>query len=147
MYKKLLRILSAVMALVLFATGVNFPLVSFAHAEGSSGSSNVPATPDELLSMGEWQYWVEDGVAIVAGYTNPDEASLTIPYQLGGYPVAGIGHRAFSANSGLRSITVHTNVTSIADDAFAGLTGVTIAAYHGAYALIASIFTLLYGCL
>ncbi|MBR6953927.1 MAG: Ig-like domain-containing protein [Clostridia bacterium] len=135
MYKKLLRILSAVMALVLFATGVNFPLVSFAHAEGSSGSSNVPATPDELLSMGEWQYWVEDGVAIVAGYTNPDEASLTIPYQLGGYPVAGIGHRAFSANSGLRSITVHTNVTSIADDAFAGLTGVTIAAYHGAYAL------------
>lgn len=135
MYKKVLRVLCAMMALVLVMTGIDLSFVSFAHAEGSAGGSNVSATPDELLSMGEWLYWVENGLAIVAGYTNPDEASLTIPYHLGGYPVAGIGHRAFASNNGLRSITIHTNVTSIANDAFFGLDGITIAAYNGAYAL------------
>ena len=135
MYKKTLRILCAVMAFILLTTGINLPTMSFAHAEGTAGDSSVSNTPDDLLSMGEWQYWVEDGVAIVAGYTNPNEASLTIPYQLGGYPVAGIGHHAFSINKGLKGIFIHTNVTSIADDAFESVETVEISAYNGAYAL------------
>ena len=89
MFKKTLRILCAAMAFILLTTGINLPAMSSAHAEGTAGNSNVANTPDDLLSMGEWLYWVEDGIAIVAGYTNPNEASLTIPYQLGGYPVAG----------------------------------------------------------
>lgn len=128
MYKKTLRILCAVMAFILLTTGINLPTMSFAHAEGTAGDSSVSNTPDDLLSMGEWQYWVEDGVAIVAGYTNPNEASLTIPYQLGGYPVAGIGHHAFSINKGLKGIFIHTNVTSIADDAFESVETVEISA-------------------
>lgn len=135
MYKRFLRILSVMMTLVLFMTGLNLPITGLAHAESSIGSTNVSDTPSELLSMGEWQYWVEDGIAIVAGYTNYDESSLIIPYQFGGYPVAGIGHGAFSLNAGLRSLTIHTNISMIADDAFTNDEGVTISAYHGSYAL------------
>lgn len=135
MYGKMKRIVSIMMALVLLATGVDLSFLTVASAEGTAGSMSVSETPDEILSMGEWLYWVEDGQAIVAGYTNLSETSLTVPYHLGGYPVTGIGHRAFSANTSLSRIQMHTNVTSIADDAFAGLSDVTVAAYHGAYAL------------
>lgn len=135
MYKRGTRILSMIMVLVMLFSVADIPIVSYAHAEGTAGDTIVSDTPEALLSLGEWQYWIEDGLAIVAGYTNLDEEALTIPYQLGGYPVAGIGHRAFSANSELKEIIIHTNVTSIASDAFAGLNFVTICAYHGAYAL------------
>ena len=129
------RLMSVVLVLILAVTGVYIPFVSYASAEGSAGGNQVSDTPDSLLSMGEWQYWVEDGTAIIAGYTNYDETALTVPYELGGYPVAGIGHHAFSQNYGLKSITIHTNVTLIANDAFHGVNGITISAYHGAYAL------------
>jgi len=132
------RILSITLAMILLFTGLEIPLSTpAAMAEGvpSSGSSSVPNTSDNLLSAGEWQYWVENGVAYIAGYTNHSESSLKIPGNLGGYPVIGIGQRAFCDNSGLKSIQIHTNVTSIADDAFIDLKGLTIKAYHGAFAL------------
>ena len=48
------------------------------------GSTSVGETPDELLTMGEWQYWVEDGQAIVAGYLDEGVTNLQIPARLGG---------------------------------------------------------------
>lgn len=135
MIKHSRRILSFLLMLVMLVSELTCAIPPVAYAEETLGDTGVSDTPDELLSLGEWLYWVEDGLAIVAGYSNTDESTLTIPYQLGGYPVAGIGHRAFSPNSGLQEIRIHTNVTRIAADAFAGRDDVTIAAYHGAYAL------------
>ncbi len=100
------------------------------------GSTSVGETPDELLTMGEWQYWVEDGQAIVAGYLDEGVTNLQIPARLGGYPVTGIGEKAFSENTSLNFIQIPTNVTRIADNAFKGLADLTISAYHGAYALL-----------
>ena len=100
------------------------------------GSTEVGEAHGELSYLGEWAYWVENGTATIAGYASQSETSLKIPEKLGGFPVTGIGQRAFSANTALKYVQFHTNVTSIADDAFEGLSGVTIAAYHGSYALI-----------
>lgn len=130
------RVFSSMLLLVLLVTGMDLSFISFASAEETAGSMTVSETPDELLSMGEWLYWVEDGRAIVAGYTNLSEANLTVPFNLGGYPVTGIGHKAFSENLSLKSIHIHTNVTSIAQDAFEGMRSVIISAYNGAYALV-----------
>ena len=136
--KQLKRVFSLALTLVLLFTGFEIPISpSMAMAEGvsSTGTTSVPSTPDNVLSVGEWLYWIEDGVAYIAGYTNTSESSLKIPGSLGGYPVVGIGHRAFSGNSSLSTIQIHTNVTRIADDAFYGINNLSIKAYNGSYAL------------
>ena len=109
--------------------------VSFGAAQ-TLGTTKVDSAPEKLQRMGEWIYWAEDGLAYVAGYENIDETSLVIPTKLGGYPVVGIGKHAFVKNTNLTTIQIHTNVTRISEDAFLGLNGLTIAAYHGSYALL-----------
>ena len=136
--KHLKRIVAFTLTLVLLMTVSDFssaiPTVK-AERIASGGTTYVPETPEELLSSGEWKYWVDDGVAYIAGYKNTTESSLKIPGSLGSYPVVGIGHNAFSENKGLKSIQIHTNVTCIADDAFGNLYSLNIKAYHGSYAL------------
>ena len=114
-------------------------VTTVAHAEEaitSLGTKEVSQTPEELMRFGEWYYWFEDdGSATVAGYANTSESGIEIPARLGGHPVTGIGHRAFSNMTGLKEVQIPTNITHIADDAFKGLSKLTVRAYHGAYAL------------
>ncbi len=135
--KHLKRLLSLALVLVLTVTGLSWPTGTASAAgesAGTFGAEDVSAAPEGLLHAGEWEYWVEDGAAYIAGYTNKAESSLKIPGQLGGYPVVGIGHKAFRDNA-LSSVQIHTNVTRIANDAFAG-GQITIRAYNGSYALL-----------
>lgn len=138
--KQIKRGFAILLIFVLLFTGVVEPLGLTARATADNvptlGTNIVNETPREILYLGEWVYWVEDGVATIAGYQNIGEVSLSIPAKLDGYPVTGIGHKAFVQNKSLNSIQIHTNVTRIADDAFDGLNGITICAYHGAYALL-----------
>lgn len=136
--KKLKRVFSFVMAFVMLLSGLNLAMILPVAAVDNNptlGSTDVIERTGKLLTFGEWEYYVENGRAIVAGYKNEEENNLTIPFSLGGYPVSGIGRNAFSSNSFLTEIRIHTNVTSIASNAFEGLQGVTIGAYHGSYAL------------
>lgn len=128
------RVASMMMMIVMLVTGMDWSFLTTASAETSVGNMEVTDTPDEILSMGEWLYFVEDGKAIVAGYVNKEVTSLKIPGSLGGNPVAGIGHKAFVQNNKLENIQIHTNITRIAEDAFDGLT-LFVDAYNGAYAL------------
>ena len=79
---------------------------------------------------GLWLYEIVDGYAVVMGYTNQEVQSLTIPYQIDGYFVNGIGEKAFANNPMLSELSVHGNVTWISYDAFSGL-GVTLSGYNG----------------
>lgn len=128
-----------ILVMMLTNVGELVGVTTVAHAEEavtSLGTKEVSQTPEALLNFGEWSYWVEsDGAATVAGYMNTDETSISIPARLNGHPVTGIGHRAFSANSALKEIYIPTNVTRIAGDAFQGVAGLTLSAYHGAFAL------------
>ena len=135
--KQAKRILALVMRVVVTFVGFQFPEVTAsAKAERAArGTTDVPETPDELLYSGEWAYWLEDGFAIVADYGNDSESAIRIPARLGGRAVAGIGHGAFADSEALESVQIHSNVTCIAEDAFASLSGLTIRGYHGSYAL------------
>ena len=136
--KQIKRVFSFLLVLVLLFSGVDWinclGLVAYADNVPTKGSTSVGKAPDELLTMGEWVYWVENGQAVVAGYLDENVTNLQVPAHLGGYPVTGIGEKAFSINTTLSSIQIPTNVTHIAEDAFAGLTSVTVRAYHGAFA-------------
>lgn len=138
--KQFRRVFSLLTAVILLITGFVQPLgmtiSAKADAVSSQGSTEVADTPEELLAFGQWLYWVEDGMATIAGYSNPDETNLTIPAKLDGYPVTGIGAEAFRDNAALKTLQVPTNVTRIAANAFAGREDLTIRGYHGAYALM-----------
>lgn len=121
--KKLKRVFSFMMALVMLASTLNLEVlhVQAASNEPTSGSTEVPKEPENYLSAGEWLYWVDENQAYIAGYTNKEAVELTIPGKLGGRPVVGIGSRAFCDNQALQTISIHTNVIFIAGDAFEGL--------------------------
>ncbi len=77
---------------------------------------------------GDWEYEVEDGKAIITGYTG-SATEVNIPSKLDGYTVTKIGLNAFYYRSELTSVTIPSSVTSIGEWAFAyctGLTGMTI---------------------
>ncbi len=137
--KQLKRIFTLLLSLMLLFTGVNWitngGATAYAESTPAQNPVSVDEKPEELLRMGEWIYWVKKGQAVVAGYEDKGVKTLNIPARLGGYPVTGIGREAFSTNTALKSIQIPTNVTRIADNAFSGLTGLSIKAYHGAYAL------------
>lgn len=126
-------LLTLLMVFGMFTEPFGSLLTARAEAAPTLGSTDVPDAPGELLEMGEWLYWIEDNKAVVAGYQGLAETDLIIPNKLGGCPVYAIGSGAFAKNTALQSIQVPTNVTRIAEDAFAG--AVTVKAYHGAYAL------------
>ena len=138
--KQAKRVFVLVLTMVMLFATVSEPLGSIARATSdntaSQGTTTVSETPESLLHLGEWVFWVENAQAYIAGYEDPGVRDLKIPAHLNGYPVVGIGARAFSANTALKSIYVPTNVTQIADDAFQGLDDLVISAYHGAYALV-----------
>lgn len=137
--KQVKRVFCMLLILVLVFSGIAEPmgLIPEAAAENvpTLGTRKVGDTPEELQSLGEWVFFVENGQATIAGYLDQQVTSLQIPSRLSGYAVTGIGHRAFSDCKNLADIQIPTNVTRIADDAFTG-TEPTIVAYHGAYALV-----------
>ena len=138
--KHVKRVFALFLVMVLLFTGIDWVTCSGAKAYADNiptqGSTDVGETPEELLNLGEWLYYVENGQATVAGYQDKAVSSLQIPAHLGGFPVTGIGRQAFCENTALASIQIPTNVTRIAENAFEGLNSLTVNAYHGAYALV-----------
>ena len=98
----------------------------------------------ETVNGIQWTYKVSNGEAILGGEQPSGvcvvslgplavdcstAGAIVIPSVLGGIPVTGIGHYAFSCCRGLTSVTIPDSVTSIGDSAFSscsGLTSVTI---------------------
>ena len=66
----------------------------------------------------EWNYYVEDGNAIVECIDSEDVKALTIPSTLGGYPVTSIEDYAF-AGSDIAGAVIPASVTNIGKGAFA----------------------------
>ena len=82
-----------------------------------------------VYTSGDYKYiLLEDGTAEIAQYTGKEEM-LTVPDELDGYRVTGIGDRAFYSCTVPKSITLPDSVTSIGNYAFSfcdSLTSITL---------------------
>ena len=83
----------------------------------------------EKLTCGDYTYvLLENGGARITGYDG-DDAELTVPDELDGYPVQEIGENAFSFCNSLTSVILPDSLSSIGDDAFSRcsfLTSITL---------------------
>ena len=75
------------------------------------------------ITEGQWTYIVENGGATITGSTATGD--VTIPSELGGYPVTSIGGSAFYGSLGLTSVIIPDSVGTIGNRAFQNCTGLT----------------------
>ena len=98
-------------------------------AEGSyaawyADENDIPYTygvagDEETAADVRWTYVLEDGGATITGYEEEPGGTLTIPAELDGYPVTGIGDNAFELCESLAAITaIPDGITHIGDFAF-----------------------------
>ena len=74
----------------------------------------------------QYQYiLLEDGTAEITGYSGFAE-SLTVPAEIDGHTVTGIGDRAFSFCFNMAEVTLPDSVTSIGNYAFYGCGSLTL---------------------
>lgn len=64
-----------------------------------------------------FEYSVKNGEVIITGYNGTD-SSVTIPFEIGGYPVTSIGSYGFTMNENLKQVTIGNNIKMIGDNAF-----------------------------
>lgn len=76
------------------------------------------------LVSGKYSYIVENGKAVITGYSGTVSV-LSVPNTLGGYPVFAIGNGAFRNNKYLTSITIPEGVCEIRADAFNSCTALS----------------------
>ena len=85
-------------------------------------AATVLALP--TVAQAQFTYTTKNSTVTITGYTGPGGA-VTIPANINGYPVTGIGNYAFDACHSLTSVTIGNNVTSIGDWAFEYCTNLT----------------------
>ena len=86
-------------------------------------------TQADAATSGYYTYEVSEGKAKITSCDESISGDVTIPSELGGYPVTGIGRGAFENCTSLAGVTIPDGVTSIGEYAFNGccnLTRVTI---------------------
>ena len=102
------------------------------YLQGTTGWSTpfdgLPAVQWDPQVLGQLVYATNNNVITVTGYIGPG-GGVVIPSTIEGWPVAGVGNRAFWNCAVLSGITFPNTITNLGNLAFAGctaLTGVTI---------------------
>ena len=137
--KTIKRTFTLVLTLAVLLAGLSFPAIQYeAIAEtgmssGVEGTNDVGTAPDELLQSGEWLYYLDGDEIVIAGYRKKGEESLSVPSRIGNQIVVGIGDNAFTNDKSLKTIYIPSTVYRISNNAF--ISGITIEAYNGAFAL------------
>ncbi|MEE1012274.1 MAG: bacterial Ig-like domain-containing protein, partial [Acutalibacteraceae bacterium] len=74
------------------------------------------------VSEGDYEYFVEDGYAVISAASDTLSGNIVIPDTLGGYPVGGIDSYAFAECKNVSVITVPDSVVALNNYAFSGCT-------------------------
>lgn len=70
----------------------------------------------------EFSYRVEDGCAIIEGYSGNPTDTLEIPGEIDGYIIVAIADRAFSGQTDMKSLALPDSVKHVGDYSFYGCT-------------------------
>lgn len=99
-----------------------FVIKGYAGSYAGSYAEEHGITFIVLDAAGEYTYTVSyDFMAVITGYTG-DDAILTMPSELGGYPVGYIDDYAFENNTTLVEVTLPVTLKRIGTGAFGGCT-------------------------
>lgn len=86
---------------------------------------DMPDIPDDDYAPAEfaefnenWGYYVENGKAYISEYKGSD-SEVVIPEEINGFPVGGVGKRAFYDKKDLVKVTLPSGCTKLCDGAFA----------------------------
>lgn len=91
-----------------------------AYAADAS-STVVPAAKDPAA---DYQYNIRNGYAVITSYIGRDY-EITVPSELGGYPVRAIGTNAFSSSYGVERVILPEGLTELERTAFRKCPGLT----------------------
>lgn len=122
MKNRIKKTVSLLLVVIMLLTSA--PLAGVAELD-LFGITELFSISSKAIKEGSLTYKVENGEATITDCDQYISGELVIPDTLGGYPVTSIGCKAFSYCTGLTSITIPANVSSIVPWAFDYCTGLT----------------------
>lgn len=127
---------------VVLRANVNSGFFTEWNCKGYTGTETYSYTFADVAEENGYTYTVSDGKAYIFEYEGSG-GDIVVPRTLGGYPVCGIGGRAFSGTN-ITSVTVHSGIEYAANEAFASCQSLVSVEFEGeATTLGAGIFA---GC-
>ncbi len=110
--------------------GFSFTVLPDSSTLNFAVNNNVSYTLYPLQTVSGYSYTISDNQATIISYTGT-ATSISIPDSINGYPVTSIARNAFSASTGLTSITIPNSVSFIHSAAFSPLTNLNTITYRG----------------
>ena len=127
---------------VVLRANVNSGFFTEWNCKGYTGEETYSYTFADVAEENGYTYTVSDGKAYIFEYEGSG-GDIVVPRTLGGYPVCGIGGRAFYGTN-ITSVTVHSGIEYAANEAFASCQSLVSVEFEGeATTLGAGIFA---GC-
>ena len=102
---------------VVLRANVNSGFLPEWNCKGYTGTETYLYTFADVAEENGYTYTVSDGKAYIFEYEGSG-GDIVVPRTLGGYPVCGIGGRAFHGTN-ITSVTVHRGIEYAANEAFA----------------------------
>lgn len=102
---------------VVLRANVNSGFFTEWNCKGYTGEETYLYTFADVAEENGYTYTVSDGKAYIFEYEGSG-GDIVVPRTLGGYPVCGIGGRAFYGTN-ITSVTVHSGIEYAANEAFA----------------------------
>ena len=102
---------------VVLRANVNSGFFTEWNCKGYTGTETYSYTFADAAEENGYTYTVSDGKAYIIEYKGSG-GDIVVPRTLGGYPVCGIGGRAFYGTN-ITSVTVHRGIEYAANEAFA----------------------------
>lgn len=114
---------------VVLRANVNSGFFTEWNCKGYTGTETYSYTFADVAEENGYTYTVSDGKAYIFEYEGSG-GDIVVPRTLGGYPVCGIGGRAF-AGTDITSVTVHSGIEYAANEAFASCQSLVSVEFEG----------------
>lgn len=90
------------------------------HEEKEKETDPVYVTNRDTVKTDDWEYYIEDGSAIIEKYTGKRKDSINLPARIDSYKVSGFTKGVYFYNREIEEIIIPENIKEIPDSAFEG---------------------------